>query len=316
MHSKALSTLLTYFFLFSSPLSSPISSPGNPEMWTTEHPISIKTFETCTSPKILQLDGVDEEEILSESSRSFSRSFPRRKKKLSEFGKGAFGKVKGAAKELGTFRGRARTRPSPNQIEPLISRSPSPPVPCPKDDVKILAPKCANISRVLVTSLPAQSCNKDLPQLPALKRVTYQPERAAISLSASQQKPRGKENRRLLHSPLTFGARGISRDSALSVSRSTNEFRSTVRKIIKESKVEDLRKSTDTILQPQINRPKIVRSMTQIPDSRVASHVCSLVPFLGFLLKSNYRSSSPTLPTQMSKSKDMSPFGIVVDAPF
>jgi hypothetical protein len=301
-----------FFFWFSSFLSSPISSTENPEVRKTELLTSCKTFDPRTSPKILQLDGTDEEEILSDT----SRSFPRRKKKLSEFGKGAFGKVKGAAKELGTLRGRARTRLSPNQKQPLISRSPSPPLPCPKDHVRILAPISSNIPRVLVTSLPAQSCNKDLPKLPSSKRVTYQPERLATSLPAPQQKPSGKENRRLLHSSSIFSARGSSRDSALSVSRSTNEFRSTVRKIIEESKAEDLRKSTETILQPQINRPKIGRSMSQIPNSnsRAVSEVRYNVLLLRFLLKMNYSLQSSTLPMHMSKSQNMLHFAIVVDA--
>jgi hypothetical protein len=257
-----------------------MSSPIEADVWKSKTRSPIGTFRTHISPKIVQLDGTCEE-----MPSELSKSFPRRKNKLSEFGKGALEKVKGAA---GSMRSRTRSRPILNQTEPSISRSPSPPLPCPKDDVKILAPKSCNIPRVLVTSLPAQLCDKDLPQIPTTKRVSYHPERSAASLpTCPSNKPVQKENTRLLHSSSAFSARNCSRDSALSVSRSTNEFRSTVRKIIEESKSEDISKSTENLNRPRSSRPKIVRSMSQLPKSCAGVFEVSLYPIISGLLLKN-----------------------------
>lgn len=272
----------------------------NPEMKTIRNPIK-KRPNACD---VWEQDSRRQKSTRESSHREKNRMIPqfdgpcdeipvevsnrRRKYKLADLGKDTIGRVKGVAKEFPKLRGRSKVRPLTNQTEPLISRSPTPPSPCPKDDEKSFPQRPPNIPRVMVTSLPSNFREKELPKLPDTKKLSMQAGSSWTDTNSSTDLDESKllndnskarsqpdfstrwDSRRSIHNSSVFSRRSSSREGALSESRSTNEFRSTVRKIIEESKSEDpIRTHNQDNLNLSVTpRAKILRTMSASPETK------------------------------------------------
>ncbi|CAG8983271.1 hypothetical protein HYALB_00002708 [Hymenoscyphus albidus] len=258
--------------------------PNAVDMWEQEsqcRKTPRESSDRMNKRTIAQFDGACDEIPVEKSNR-------RRKYKLGNLGKSTFGRVKDAAKEFPKLGGRSKSRPLTNQTEPLISRSPTPPSPCPKDDEHLFPQRPPNIPRVMVTSLPSNFREKELPKLPDTKTLSMQAgnlwtetnsstdldESKLLNQSSTPRSPSELstpstrwDSRRSIHNSSVFSKKSSSRDPALSEARSTNEFRSTVRKIIEESKSEDpiRSQSQDNLQLSNPTRAKILRTMSDYP---------------------------------------------------
>lgn len=271
----------------------------NPEMNTIRNPIkkrpqafemweqdsrrqnAPREFSHLEKRMMPQFDGPCDEIPVEVSNR-------RRKYKLAGLGKDTIGRVKGAAKEFPKLRSRSKARPLTNQTEPLISRSPTPPSPCPKDVENSFPQRPPNIPRVMVTSLPSTFREKELPQLPDTIKLSMQAGSSWTDTNSSTDLDESKllndtsksrsqpdfstrwDSRRSIHNSSVFSRRSSSREGTLSESRSTNEFRSTVRKIIEESKSEDSirSQSQDNLNLPVTPRANFLRTMSASPETK------------------------------------------------
>ncbi|KAF4621641.1 hypothetical protein G7Y89_g14508 [Cudoniella acicularis] len=187
-----------------------------------------------------QLDGPGDERPL-ERNKTI-----RRKNRFSDLGKEAVGKVKEITSNFG-FKSRSKARRQSEQNTSVAESTDWTPTLNTEKEDTCLSEQSINIPRNRDTSSPVKLAQGYLtiitttkPEVPRLEVPTEE----FGSLDVND--PRQRENLKPLCTSSMYSARDSHRDLSLTPSRSTNEFRSTVRRIIEESKAEEFKRFADS----------------------------------------------------------------------
>ncbi|KAH6673407.1 hypothetical protein B0J14DRAFT_654069 [Halenospora varia] len=231
----------------------------------------------------------------------------RRKNRFSDLGKEAVDKVKEITKDFPAFKFKGRSK-GRRQSEQTSSGS--------HPDKTDLAPsihtekeeggfseQSINIPRNRITSPPIKPIELNLesftPPVPIPIPQALEPDVSAGDLGSFESSSSPPMQDGKLRRDLSIYSARDSQRSSLAVSRSTNEFRSTVRKIIEDSKAEEFRKFADSLQLPtssSTDGSRAVRGMLRrgetSTDMRARPNVSRLSSLQPETLGRRYRASA------------------------
>ncbi|KAH8656025.1 hypothetical protein BGZ60DRAFT_546209 [Tricladium varicosporioides] len=205
---------------------------------------------TATIMSFSQIDGTYDDPLL-ERNKTL-----RHKNRFSDLGKEAVDKVKEITKDFPTFKFKRRSK-TRRQSERTSSTSHTdkghlaPSFQTEKEEGG-LSEQSINISRSRVTSPPIKPTQHNLESFTPFTPLpqVFEPDVSTGDSGSSKSSSSPPMQDGKLRRDLSVYSARESQRSSLAVSRSTNEFRSTVRKIIEDSKAEEFQKFADSLQLP------------------------------------------------------------------